>query len=62
MGTNSSKPDVVKTATGEVPQIAELVRQMQGTITSDDKSYRLRTYKQVIVGSDIVDWMQQQAW
>ena len=62
MGSATSKPDVVKTPQGEVPHLADLVLQMQQSLSADDKSYRLRTYRQVLVGSDIVDWMQQQAW
>ncbi len=62
MGTSSSKADAVKTPVGEVPELTDLVRQIQSSLAADDKSYRFREYKQVLVGSEIVDWMQQKPW
>lgn len=62
MGTASSKADAVKTPVGEVPQLKQLVQQIQSSLAADDKSYRFREYKQVLVGSEVVDWMQQKPW
>lgn len=62
MGASSSKAAATKEATASVPPQEQLVADMQAKSLVQDKAWRLRTYHQVLVGSEAVDWMMSQPW